>query len=55
MAFGFIKRAKVTASLNMLVVDYHNFSNASLGLPVGSEPLYSLDANIFQVFFSFFY
>ncbi len=54
-ALGFIKRAKVTASLNMLVVDYHNFSNASLGLPVGSEPLYSLDANIFQVFFSFFY
>ena len=54
-AFGFIKRAKVTASLNMLVVDYENFSDASLGLPVGSEPLYSLDANVFQVFFSFFY
>ncbi len=54
-AFGFIKRAKLTASLNILYVDYHNFSDASLGLPVGSEPLYSLDANVFQVFFSFFY
>ncbi len=55
VAFGFIKRAKVTASLNILYVDYLNFSDASLGLPVGSEPLYSLDANVFQVFFSFFY
>ena len=54
-ALGFIKRAKITASLNMLFVDYHDFSDASLGLPVGSEPLYSLDANVFQVFFSFFY
>ena len=54
-ALGFIKRAKLTASLNILYVDYHNFSDASLGLPVGSEPLYSLDANVFQVFFSFFY
>ncbi|MDJ0710032.1 MAG: DUF3570 domain-containing protein [Woeseiaceae bacterium] len=54
-AFGFIKRAKITASLNMLFVDYHDFSDASLGLPVGSEPLYSLDANVVQVFFSFFY
>ena len=54
-AFGFIKRAKITASLNMLYVDYHNFSDASLGLPVGAEPLYSLDANVIQVFFSFFY
>ena len=54
-ALGFIKRAKITASLNMLFVDYHDFSDASLGLPVGSEPLYSLDANVFQIFFSFFY
>lgn len=53
--WGFIKRAKVTASLNMLAVDYHDFSDASLGLPLGEEPLYSLDANVVQVFFSFFY
>ncbi|MDJ0750814.1 MAG: DUF3570 domain-containing protein [Woeseiaceae bacterium] len=54
-AWGFIKRAKVTASVNILAVDYHDFSDASLGLPVGEEPLYSLDANVVQVFFSFFY
>lgn len=54
-ALGFIKRAKITASLNMLAVDYHDFRDASLGLAVGDEPLYSLDANVFQIFFSFFY
>ena len=54
-ALGFIKRAKVTASLNMFAVDYHDFSDASLGFVVGDEPLYSLDANVIQVFFSFFY
>ena len=54
-AFGFIKRAKVTASINMLSVDYHDFSDLTAGAPIGEEPLYQLDADIFQVFFSFFY
>lgn len=53
--FGFIKRAKVTASLNMLSVDYHDFSDLTAQEPIGSEPLYQLDANVFQLFFSFFY
>jgi len=53
--WGFIKRAKVTASLNMLHVDYHNFSDLTAQEVIGSEPLYQLDADIFQVFFSFFY
>lgn len=53
--WGFIKRAKVTASLNMLSVDYHDFSDLSAGEVYGSEPLYQLDANIIQVFFSLFY
>ncbi|RZV32009.1 MAG: DUF3570 domain-containing protein [Chromatiales bacterium] len=53
--WGFIKRAKVTASLNMLSVDYHDFSDLSVGEVLGSEPLYQLDANVIQVFFSFFY
>ena len=53
--WGFIKRAKVTASLNMLSVDYHEFSDLTALQPIGSEPLYQLDANVFQVFFSFFY
>jgi hypothetical protein len=37
------------------MVDYHDFSDLRAGAPIGSEPLYSLDANVFQVFFSFFY
>ena len=53
--FGFIKRAKVTASLNLLSVDYHDFSDLTALQPVGQEPLYQLDADIFQIFFSIFY
>ncbi len=53
--FGFIKRAKVTASLNMLSVDYHDFSDLTAGAPIGSEPLYQLDADVLQIYFSFFY
>ena len=53
--WGFIKRAKVTASLNILSVDYHEFSDLTAQEVIGSEPLYQLDANIFQIYFSFFY
>ncbi len=53
--FGFIKRAKVTASLNMLSVDYHDFSDLTAQEVIGNEPLYQLDANVFQFYFSFFY
>jgi len=53
--WGFIKRAKVTASLNMLYVEYQDFSDLTALQPVGEEPLYELDANIFQLYFSFFY
>ena len=52
---GFIKRAKVTASLSMLSADYHDFSDLRAQAPIGEEPLYSLDADIFQLYFSFFY
>ena len=53
--WGFIKRAKVTASLNMLHVDYQEFSDLTAQAAIGSEPLYQLDADVFQLFFSFFY
>jgi len=53
--WGFLKKGKVTASLNMLHVDYDDFSDLTALAPVGEEPLYTLDADIFQVFFSFFY
>ncbi len=53
--FGFIKRAKVTASINHLQIDYSDFSDLTALQPIGSEPLYKLDANVFQLYFSFFY
>ena len=53
--WGFIKRGKITASANLLHVDYHDFSDLTALQPIGSEPLYTLEANVFQVFFSFFY
>ena len=53
--WGFLKKGKVTASLNMLHVDYDDFSDLTALQPIGSEPLYQLDADIFQIFFSFFY
>ena len=53
--FFFIKRAKVTASLNMLHVDYDEFTDLTAQQPIGSEPLYQLDADIVQIYFSFFY
>ena len=53
--WGFIKRAKVTGSYSFLNVDYHDFSDLRPLQPIGSEPLYQLEADIVQVFFSFFY
>jgi len=54
-SWGFIKRGTVTASIDRLSVDYHDFSDLTALAPVGAEPLYSLDANIFQLYFSFWY
>lgn len=53
--WGFIKRGKITASIDMLHVDYDNFSDLRALAVIGDEPLYQLDADIFQVFVSFFY
>lgn len=53
--WGFIKKASVSASLHLLHVDYDEFSDLTALQPIGSEPLYKLDADIFQIFFSFWY
>tara|TARA_R110002096_G_scaffold154447_3_gene318560 strand:+ start:3325 stop:4464 length:1140 start_codon:yes stop_codon:yes gene_type:complete len=53
--WGFIKKASVSASIDFLQVEYDNFSDLTAAAPLGSEPLYSLDANILQVFVSFWY
>ena len=53
--WGFLKKGTVTASIDLLHVDYDNFSDVTALQPIGSEPLYQLDADIFQLFFSFWY
>ena len=45
----------MSASIDFLQVEYDNFSDLTAAAPLGSEPLYSLDANILQVFVSFWY
>lgn len=53
--WGFIKKASVTASIDFLQIEYDNFSDLTAAAPIGSEPLYSLDANVIQVYVSFWY
>jgi hypothetical protein len=53
--FGFIDKGTVNFSYDHLLVDYDEFSDVSTGAVLGEEPLYQLKANIFQVFFSFWY
>ena len=52
---GFLKKGSVTASIDMLSVDYHDFSDLTANAVIGEEPLYALDANVIQLFFSFWY
>ena len=53
--WGFIKKASVTGSIDVLNVEYDEFTDLTAGAAVGQEPLYSLDANIVQLFVSFWY
>lgn len=53
--WNFIKKATVSASIDLLTVDYHEFSDLRVPANIGEEPLYSLDANVIQLFVSFWY
>ena len=53
--WGFIKKASVSAAVEFLQIDYHEFRDVSTGAGLGAEPLYTLEADIFQIFFSFWY
>ncbi len=53
--WGFIKKGSVSASVHLLEIDYDNFTDLRPLAPIGSEPLYQLDASVFQIFFSFWY
>lgn len=54
-SWGFIKKASINASIEFLRVDYHEFTDLSTGAAYGAEPLYTLEADIFQLFFSVWY
>lgn len=53
--FGFIEKGTVNVSYDHLMVDYDEFRDVTTGAVLGEEPLYELSANIFQLFFSFWY
>ena len=54
--WGVIDKASVNFSLDLLQIDYKEFRDVrDPTFPVGEEPLYSLDANIIQMFVSFWY
>jgi len=53
--WGIFKRGTLNFSLDHLIVDYDEFRDISQGYPVGTEPLYQLKANVYQIFVSFWY
>ncbi len=53
--WGFIKKASVSVAIEFLQIDYHEFRDLSTGSGLGAEPLYALEADIFQLYFSFWY
>ena len=52
---GFIDKGSVNFSVDSLHVEYEEFRDIRFADPVGTEPLYQLDAFVFQLFFSFWY
>ncbi len=54
--WGVFTKGSISASIDMLRVDYEEFRDLRfVGGVVGDEPLYSLDANVIQVFVSLWY
>lgn len=51
----FVDRGTINFSVDMLQVDYHEFRDLTTGALIGEEPFYSLDADVFQLYFSFWY
>lgn len=52
---GFLDKGTVNFSFDHLMIDYDEFRDISTGALLGDEPLYQLDANVMQLFFSFWY
>ena len=53
--WSFVDRGSVTFSYDFLAIEYEDFRDLTMGGPVGEEPLFVMDSNIMQLFFSFWY
>ncbi len=53
--WSIFKKGTLNASIDMLSVDYDEFSDLTTGAALGEEPLYHLDANVIQLFISLWY
>ena len=53
--WGFLKRGSINISYDFLSIDYHEFRDIRVVDTPGTEPLYQLEADIIQIFFSFWY
>ena len=54
--WNFIDRGTVNFTYDYLSIDYGEFRDVrDTSVPPGQEPLYHLNANVFQIFFSFWY
>ena len=53
--WGFLDRGSVTFSIDHLMIEYDEFRDLRVAAPVGEEPMFSMDANVIQLFVSFWY
>jgi hypothetical protein len=51
----FIDKGSINFSVDFLTVDYHEFRDLTADALVGEEPMYALEADVVQIFFSFWY
>lgn len=53
--WGMLDRGTVNLTYDRIQFDYDNFRNIPAGGPAGEEPLFGFDADVVQVYFSFWY
>lgn len=54
-SWGPLQRGTINLSYDFIRFDYDNFRNVNIDAPVGEEPLFGFDANVFTLFVSFWY
>ncbi len=53
--WSFFKKGTVNFVYDELLIDYDNFRDLTTGALVGQEPLYTLEAGVYQLFFSLWF